>query len=53
VPEDSKTAVDLEEEVAWLLFTKGIDPREAREKARVSGDAKLAQPYFDVVAVMA
>jgi uncharacterized protein (TIGR03083 family) len=53
VPEDSTTAIELDEEVAWLLFTKGIDPREAREKARVSGDVELAQPYFEAVAVMA
>jgi uncharacterized protein (TIGR03083 family) len=52
-PEDSTTAIELDEEVAWLLFTKGIDPRAAREKAAVWGDVELARPYFEAVAVMA
>ena len=52
-PEESSTVIRLDERLAWLLFTKGISPREAREQARVLGNTELARPYFEVVAVMA
>lgn len=46
-------AVDLAEQDAWLLLTKGMRGDEAWRKATIQGDAHLAQPFFDVIAVMA
>jgi uncharacterized protein (TIGR03083 family) len=46
-------AVDLDEQNAWLLLTKGMRGDAARQKASLQGDALLAQPFFDVIAVMA
>jgi len=46
-------AVGLDEQSAWLLLTKGMPGEEARWNAVVEGDERLAQPFFDVLAVMA
>jgi uncharacterized protein (TIGR03083 family) len=46
-------AVEIAEHDAWLLLTKGMRGDEARRKATIQGDAHLAQPFFDVIAVMA
>jgi uncharacterized protein (TIGR03083 family) len=46
-------AVEIEEQDAWLLLTKGMQGEEARRRAAITGDALLAQPFFDVIAVMA
>ena len=43
----------LPEEPAWLLLTKGMSGEAARERAAIEGDARLAAPFFGVVAVMA
>ena len=31
------------QEIAWRLFTKGIDPGEARQAAHIGGDPDLAE----------
>jgi uncharacterized protein (TIGR03083 family) len=46
-------AVGLDEQDAWLLLTKGMRGDEARRKAAIQGDVHLAQPFFEVIAVMA
>jgi uncharacterized protein (TIGR03083 family) len=43
----------LPEETAWLLFTKGMTGEAARDRAEVEGDARLAAPFFGMLAVMA
>lgn len=45
--------VDLAEQDAWLLLTKGMRGDEARRKALIEGEILLAHPFFDVLAVMA
>lgn len=40
-------------EAAWHLLTKSSRRREHAERVRVSGDARLAEPFFEAVAVMA
>jgi uncharacterized protein (TIGR03083 family) len=45
--------ITLDEQTAWLLFTKGIRPDEARAKAVLEGEPRLAAPYFQVLSVMA
>ncbi|MGH9360346.1 MAG: maleylpyruvate isomerase family mycothiol-dependent enzyme [Thermoanaerobaculia bacterium] len=46
-------AVALDEEPAWLLLTKGLPGAVARARAEIAGDAHLAAPFFEVIAVMA
>ena len=46
-------AIELPEEAAWLLLTKGLGGEEAKSRAVVRGDAALAAPFFSTLAVMA
>jgi hypothetical protein len=45
--------VELDEDVAWRLFTKGISKEEARRAARIAGDPTLAERVFDTVSILA
>jgi hypothetical protein len=45
--------VELDEDVAWRLFTKGISREEARRAARIDGDPILAERAFDTVSILA
>ncbi|ALW87297.1 hypothetical protein AUC43_09600 [Hymenobacter sedentarius] len=45
--------VTLSPEVAWQLFTKGLSPAQARERAQLSGDLPLAEAALHLLAVMA
>lgn len=46
-------ALALDEEPAWLLFTKGRKGDDVRAASRVDGDRALTEPFFGTVAVMA
>jgi uncharacterized protein (TIGR03083 family) len=48
-----KVTIELDQSDAWRLFTKGIDRRLVRERARVTGDETLAEPLFAMVTIMA
>ena len=43
----------LDEESAWLLLSKGMEPADAESKATVEGDEGLTSAFFHLVAVMA
>jgi uncharacterized protein (TIGR03083 family) len=45
--------VSIPQEIAWRIFTKGIDRSAAEVKARVEGDRRLAEPVLSMVAVVA
>ncbi len=45
--------VELDQETAWRLFTRGISPDEARLVARVEGDHTLAERVFHTVSILA
>jgi len=45
--------VALDQETAWKLFTKGIAPEKARERATVQGDEALASTLFSTVSIIA
>jgi uncharacterized protein (TIGR03083 family) len=44
--------VVVPQEMAWRMFTKGVDPETARTAALVRGDARLASPIFHTVSVI-
>ena len=46
-------AVDMDGDIAWRLFTKGITPAEAARTATVRGDATLVSAMLMTVAIMA
>lgn len=39
-------------DIAWRLFTKGIEPAELRRRVVVAGDGSLARHVFDAVAIV-
>ena len=45
--------VELDEDRAWRLFTKGISKEDARKSARIEGDAALAERALDTVSILA
>ena len=45
--------VELDEDVAWRLFTKGMSKEDARQRARIEGDAALADRALDTVSILA
>jgi uncharacterized protein (TIGR03083 family) len=45
--------VELDEDQAWRLFTKGISKEEARKGARIEGDEALAERALDTVSILA
>jgi uncharacterized protein (TIGR03083 family) len=44
--------VELDQETAWRLFTKGIARDEARQAARINGDPFLAERVLDTVSIL-
>lgn len=51
--EAADATVELDQETAWRLFTKGISPEEARQAARIEGNRELAERVFDTVSILA
>jgi hypothetical protein len=45
--------VTLDPDVAWRLFTKGIDREEATRGSHIVGDPGLAERVFDTVSILA
>lgn len=47
-----RNRVRLDDATAWRLLTRRIDAEEAASHAGISGDPALAQPFFNLVALM-
>ncbi|QTE38253.1 maleylpyruvate isomerase N-terminal domain-containing protein [Mucilaginibacter gossypii] len=45
--------VTLSPDIAWKVFTKGINPQTALEASKVSGNINLGENLFNMVAVIA
>jgi uncharacterized protein (TIGR03083 family) len=52
-PESPQAVVDLPEDIAWRLFTKGISPTQARQQATLTGDPSLAERVLETVSILA
>ena len=50
---EAAATVQLDQDVAWRLFTKGIAREEAKRTARIAGDPLLAERIFDTVSILA
>jgi uncharacterized protein (TIGR03083 family) len=50
---ETDATVELDEDVAWRLFTKGISKEEAHRVARIEGDEALAARSLDTVSILA
>jgi hypothetical protein len=47
------TTIEINPDVAWKLFTKGITKEDAARTIRFHGNEALGQPILDMIAVMA
>jgi hypothetical protein len=45
--------VELDQEIAWRLFTRGMTKEQARQAARITGDAALAERALETVSILA
>ncbi|HYL72605.1 MAG TPA: maleylpyruvate isomerase N-terminal domain-containing protein [Bryobacteraceae bacterium] len=45
--------VSIPQEIAWRVFTKGIDRSAAEAQSTVEGDRRLAEPALSLVAIVA
>lgn len=45
--------VQLDQEIAWKLFSKGLSKPAARQHIHIEGDRRLGEPVFRSLAVMA
>lgn len=52
-PAQSDTIIKIDPNDAWLLFSKGMTPTDAKEKVEIIGDTTLAETALHIVAVMA
>jgi len=52
VPEEIACKVTLRQEIAWRVFTKGIDPSSAREQVEIAGDHELAAEILSLTAII-
>ena len=52
-PEGEIAAVEMSDETAWLLLTKGLSGEAARGRSRVAGEGRWLDPFFSTLAVMA
>lgn len=52
-PDHSLARVELPQDIAWQLFTRGIPPENARRHARFSGDHALGEKVLGMVAIIA
>lgn len=49
----SNAVLKIQPHDAWLLFSKGMKPQDAKEKVEITGDTQLAEIALNIVAVMA
>jgi hypothetical protein len=50
---DANAAVEIGQDAAWRLFTKGLTPQEAKGHARIEGDGQLAEQVLRTVSIIA
>jgi uncharacterized protein (TIGR03083 family) len=45
-------SVELDQDTAWRLFTKGLSPQVAGQRARLAGDDELARRALETIAII-
>ena len=48
-----RSIVCVPQDVAWRIFTKGIDPEDAIRKSQIKGDIELGRVFFQATAILA
>lgn len=52
-PAQADAWLRLDADSAWRLLTKGLAPADAMARLHVTGERELAQPFLDMVSIMA
>jgi len=52
-PTDAAAHVNVDQAVAWRLYTKGLTPAEAQVAATITGDPYLGRHLLKAVAIIA
>lgn len=50
---EATAAVTMDQDLAWRLFTRGIDARQATSGVVLEGDQALAEPVLEMVSILA
>jgi uncharacterized protein (TIGR03083 family) len=50
---NADAVVTLDQETAWKLFSKGLDPDAARKRLKIEGENSLGEPVLGSLAIMA
>jgi hypothetical protein len=50
---DAISEVIIPQEIAWRIFTKGIDPESARAQVKITGDTTMSLPVLGMVSIVA
>jgi uncharacterized protein (TIGR03083 family) len=50
---ETTASVEVDQDVAWRLFTKGMTPEQAKANARLDGDQALAEHVLRTVSIIA
>jgi hypothetical protein len=50
---EAASEVIIPQEIAWRIFTKGIDPESARAQVRITGNAAIGLPVLGMVSIVA
>ncbi len=45
--------IQMEQDIAWRVFTKGLSPAEALKRVKIEGDKELGAKVLDMVSIMA
>ena len=49
----SETRIELDDDTAWRLFSKGLDEDVLAKRITIDGDMDLGASIFNVIAIMA
>jgi uncharacterized protein (TIGR03083 family) len=47
------SSVQIDQDLAWRLFTKGVSRKVARRQVQISGDAALGEQVLEMISIMA
>jgi uncharacterized protein (TIGR03083 family) len=50
--DQSKAEITIPQEIAWRIFTKGIDRASAQSQVKITGNAPLASPVLGMVSIV-
>lgn len=52
-PDTPDAQIEMDQDAAWRLFTRGINPAQVRGRSRLTGDAALAERALETISIIA